>query len=156
MTARQIMALAGLGSVLLLGGAFAFQFAGYAPCHLCIVQRWPHAAAILLALLAWLTWPRGARVWALLGALAMLICAGIAVYHAGVEFKWWAGPTTCSGGAAAIGQMSVQDLMAQINAAPVVRCDAPALLIFGFSMAVWNGLFSLVLAGVWGWAAKRA
>lgn len=156
LTARQMTAIAGLGSALLLGGAFAFQLAGYAPCHLCIVQRWPHAAAILIAVIAWFVWPRGRRALALLGAAAMVICAGIAFYHTGVEFKWWAGPSTCSGGAAAISQLSVEDLMAQIEGAPVIRCDQPALLILGFSMAAWNALFSLILAGVWAVAAKRA
>ncbi|MRX51323.1 disulfide bond formation protein B [Paracoccus sp. S-4012] len=151
---RQIMALAGAGSALLLLAAFGFQWAGYAPCALCITARWPHVAAIVVAVVAWIT--GGARFWALLGAAAMVAVVGISVYHAGIEFDWWAGPAACSGGAAGIGALSVQDLLARIEAAPVIRCDEPAVLILGFSMAVWNGVLSAVLAVVWLIAWRRA
>ena len=47
---RHLGALAGAGSAFLLLAALAFQAAGYAPCELCILQRWPHVAAALLGL----------------------------------------------------------------------------------------------------------
>ena len=51
LTARRLALVASLGSALLLAGAFAFQAAGYAPCELCILQRWPHLAAVIAAAL---------------------------------------------------------------------------------------------------------
>ncbi|AXC49895.1 disulfide bond formation protein B [Paracoccus suum] len=155
-TARQIMLLAGLLSGLLLATVFGFQYAGYPPCELCILQRWPHVAALALGIVAWFMPGRtSARALAWAGVIVMLACAGIAFYHAGVEWKWWAGPAQCSGGASNIGSLSVDQLMAKINAAPVVRCDEPALLILGFSMAAWNVVASLLLAGLWSVAARR-
>lgn len=147
--------LAAAGSAFLLAAAFAFQFAGYAPCELCILQRWPHVAAVVVGLLIW-QW-RGARRWLLwLGFPAALVATGLAAHHTGVEWGWWPGPVACSSGGN-IGALSASDLLAQIESnTRVIRCDEPALVIFGLSMAGWNALASLVLAGLWLFAARRA
>nr|WP_304504816.1 disulfide bond formation protein B [Defluviimonas sediminis] len=142
--------LAGLGSLLLLGGAFVFQALGYAPCKLCLWQRWPHAVAIVLAGLSLIVAHR-ALPW--LGAAAAATTGAIGVFHAGVELKWWEGPTTCTSGA--VGGMSVDDLLAQINAAPLIRCDEIAWSLFGVSMAGWNAILSFALAALWVAAATR-
>jgi disulfide bond formation protein DsbB len=148
--------LATLGSAALLGGAFAFQYiGGLAPCHLCLLQRWPHAAAILIGILA-LTLRRGMLAlllpWA--GMLAALTTAALGAYHSGVELHWWPGPSTCTAGD--ISKISAQDLLAQIQAAPVVQCDQVAWEMLGLSMASWNMLASLVLAALWLLAARKA
>src|SRR3954452_21862050 len=84
-TARLIALLLPIG---LLGGAIGSQYlGGLVPCEMCIWQRWPHAAAILLAALAF-TAPAEAprsRVLTLLAAVAIAISGAIGVYHAGVE-----------------------------------------------------------------------
>lgn len=152
LTGRQVMGLAGAGSAALLLAALGFQAAGYAPCSLCILQRWPHLAAAVIAVLAWLT--GGARAWAWLGAAAAATACAIAVYHSGVEWGWWAGPAACSGGADIAG-LSVQDLLAKIEAAPVVRCDEVQWRLFGLSMAAWNALASAGLTVLWLLAAVR-
>ena len=82
MTQRQLILLAASGSFALLAGAYAFQFLGYAPCQMCLWQRWPHAAAVLIGVAA-LTLPM--RVLLYLGALAALTTAGIGLFHTGVE-----------------------------------------------------------------------
>jgi disulfide bond formation protein DsbB len=141
------MILAAAGSAALMLGALAFQhLGGMAPCKLCIWQRWPHGAAIALGGVAALAL---LPVWlvASLGAVAALSTAGIGFYHTGVERGWWEGPAACSGGPVA-GQ-SAQDLFAQIMAAPLVRCDEVPWEMLGLSMASWNALASLMLAGVW-------
>ncbi len=86
--------LATLGSVALLLGAYGFQhLGGMAPCKLCLWQRWPHAAAILIGVLVLVT-HRAQLAW--LGAVAALGTAGIGMYHVGVEQGWWEGPTSCT------------------------------------------------------------
>lgn len=144
---KLLVLLAGLGSVAVLGGAFAFQYiGGLAPCTLCLWQRWPHAAAVVIMGVA-LLW-RPARGLALLGALAALTTAGIGAFHVGVEQGWWEGLTSCSGGS--ISGISMNDLL-DPNAAVAapVRCDAVAWSMFGISMAGWNVLASLGFAGLW-------
>ena len=136
---------AALGSALLLAAAFWFQYGqGLAPCPLCIWQRWPHAIAVLVGL-ATLYEPR--RGLALLGAVVMLGGTAVAAYHAGVELAWWPGPDTCS--APALGAMTADQLLKQIEAAPVVRCDEIAWSFLGLSMAAWNGLASAALCILW-------
>ncbi|MBS0565077.1 MAG: disulfide bond formation protein B [Proteobacteria bacterium] len=148
--ARILALLAGLGSAALLGGAYVFQMLGYAPCELCLLQRWPHALAILLGLFVWQT---GRRPLAWAGALAALATAGLGVYHTGVERGFWIGPSTCSSGG--IQGLSPGDLMTQIMNAPLVRCNEVAWSLFGLSMASWNALLSLGLALLWVAAARR-
>jgi disulfide bond formation protein DsbB len=145
-TALQRAALgAAAGSAALLAAAFAFQYlGGLAPCPLCLWQRWPHAVAVALGALI-LVWPR--RELAGLAALALLVGAGIAGYHVGIEQGWWPGPSTCV--APELGAVSAEDLLQDILAAPVVRCDEIAWSLFGVSMAGWNGIASLVLAALW-------
>ena len=140
------------GSATLLLAAFAFQYlGGMAPCKLCLWQRWPHASAVIIGLLIMLT---GEIKLAWLGALAALSTAVIGLYHVGVEQAWWEGPTSCT--SSGVSGVSAQDLMNQILAAPIVRCDDIAWQLAGISMAGWNALISLTLAALWVEAARRA
>ncbi len=151
MTRNAWVLIAALGSALMLLGAFGFQYLGHmAPCELCLLQRWPHAAAVAIGVLAILL--RG-RLLPLLGAVAALTTSGLGVYHTGVERGWWQGPTACSSGS--VSGLSTQDLLNQIMAAEVVRCDAVAWQMFGLSMATWNAIASLILALIWLRAATR-
>jgi disulfide bond formation protein DsbB len=139
---------AAAGSAALLLGALGFQYiGGLAPCSLCIWQRWPHAIAILLGVVL-IVWP--ARGIALLGALVVLVGAGIGVYHAGIEQRWWPGPDTCT--APLPGSMEAGELLDRILATPVVLCDEIAWSWLGVSMAGWNAILSLALAVLW-WRA---
>lgn len=146
-SSRSLALVAGAGSALLLAAALMFQSLGYAPCELCLLQRWPHLAAALIAAGIWyFGWKR----WlAALGLLAALCATGFAIYHAGVELKLWAGPQHCSGGVAGMAAMSTQDLLTALEAAPVVRCDQIAWSLFGISMAGWNAICSAGLSGLW-------
>lgn len=151
LTRNQMVLLAASGSAAMLLGAFAFQYlGGMAPCKLCIWQRWPHGIAIVIGLLA-LFLP--GRFWSVLGLLVVLFGATVAFYHAGVELKWWEGPTTCTSGS--IDGMSTGALMDQIMNAPIVHCDEIAWSLFGISMAGWNGIVSIMLAGLWALSLRR-
>lgn len=155
MSARLLIALATLGSAALLAGAYAFQYlGGLQPCHLCWLQRYPHMAAVAIGLLALLL--PTSRLTPLLswaGAAAALTTAAYGAYHTGVERHWWPGPSTCTSGS--ISNLSAKDLLAQIQAAPVVQCDQVAWEMWGLSMASWNMLASLVLVGLWVLSARR-
>lgn len=154
MTARSLMLLAAAGSLALLLGAFGFQALGYAPCKLCLWQRWPHAAAIGIGGLVLALGPL--VLLGLAGALSALTTAGIGAYHTGVERGWWEGPTSCSGGNDALGNMTGDQLLSLEGPSDVVMCDEVAWAFLGVSMASWNMLISLTLAGLWLYAMKRA
>lgn len=155
MSARLLIALATLGSAALLAGAYAFQYiGGLQPCHLCWLQRYPHMAAVAIGLLALLL-PAGrlTRLLSWAGAAAAFTTAAYGAYHTGVERHWWPGPSTCTSGS--ISGLSAKDLLAQIQAAPVVQCDQVAWEMWGLSMASWNMLASLILVVLWVMAARR-
>lgn len=147
MTRKNLMLLAAFGSFALLAGAFVFQALGYAPCKLCIWQRWPHGVAIGAGMLVMMTGPL--LIWGLVGALGALATSGLGVYHTGVERGWWEGPTTCTGGGNALEGMSGTDLLSLDVPVDIVMCDEVAWALFGISMASWNAVFSLIFALIW-------
>src|SRR5947209_4323313 len=129
--------------VALLGGALFSQYVGgLYPCEMCIWQRWPHAAAILIALIAFTApaqSPR-ARILTLVAAVAIAVSGAIGFYHAGVEAKIFEGLTQCT----AEGKgLSTADLLKQITHAPLVRCDEVQFRFLGISLAGWNAILSL-------------
>lgn len=144
MTRNFMVALAAGGSAALLAGAFLFQALGYPPCAMCLWQRWPHAAAILIGLLAF---RMQGRLMPALGAAAAATTAGIGVFHTGVERDWWEGPVSCSGGGGMQG-LSGADLLT-IAGPRVVMCDQVSWEFLTLSMASWNALLSFGLMACW-------
>jgi disulfide bond formation protein DsbB len=136
-------AIALLLPVVLLGGALGSQYlGGLHPCEMCMWQRWPHAAAIVLAILSF-TAPAAStrsRILVLLAALAIAISGSIGVYHAGVEAKVFEGFTQCTALAKA---SNTTELLREITHAPLVRCDEVQFRFLGISMAGWNAILSL-------------
>jgi disulfide bond formation protein DsbB len=110
---------------------------GLTPCDMCWWQRYPHFAAIALAIAAFAV--RGMRLGGallLLAALTIGVSGAIGAFHAGVEYGWWEGPTACS--STSLGN----DPLASIMSAPLIRCDTPAWTLFGVSLAGFNFLIS--------------
>lgn len=133
----------------LLGGALFSQYVGgLYPCEMCYWQRWPHGAAILLALGALFSPLESgrARIFTLLAALAVAISGVIGVFHAGVELGWWEGITHCT----ANGATSLQDILS----VPLIRCDQVQWEFLGISMAGWNAIISLLGAAAVVWLAR--
>ncbi len=136
--------------VVLLGGALLSEYVGKLyPCEMCWWQRYPHGVAILLALgavLSPLSAPR-TRALTYLAALAIAVSGAIGVFHAGVEYGFWEGVTTCSAG----GATSLEEIMA----VPLIRCDQVPWSLAGISLAGFNALFSLGGAVVIAVLARR-
>lgn len=124
---------------LLLAGAYISEYGfGLFPCEMCWWQRYPHFAAVALALISFAAKPRA--LWIALAAIAILASGLIGAYHAGVEYGWWEGLTTC---AAAVGG---GDALDAIFAAPLVRCDEVQWSLAGISLAGFNFLISTAAA----------
>jgi len=129
-------------SAVMLAIAHGFEtFGGLAPCELCLHQREVYWVAIVVALVGFVAarllrrrWAPPLACWVL--AAVFLIGAGLAAYHAGVEWRWWPGPSRCTGSAFKIS--GALDLNA-----PVVMCDHAAWRLFGLSLAGYNAIISL-------------
>jgi disulfide bond formation protein DsbB len=134
-------------SIAILSAVWIFQGFGYAPCELCLTERYAFYAAIPLALLTAFLAGRSAHGLARVGfallALVFVASAALAAYHVGVEYHWWQGPTACTGGG---GSLDVNDLLKSLDSVKVVRCDEVQLRIGGLSLAGWNVVASAALA----------
>jgi disulfide bond formation protein DsbB len=158
-TAGAAIAVAVLGAAAILG-AYYFQYVlGLQPCPLCLEQRIAYYVAIPLALILAFAASRGVpRALLAAGlaiiALAMLVNSGLGAYHSGVEWKLWPGPADCSGPVTNLGRAS--DLVKQLRNVQVVRCDDAPWRFLGLSLAGYNVLISLTLAGIAVWGAASA
>lgn len=144
--ARALAVLAAAGSICLLGGAFAFQALGYAPCQMCLWQRWPHLIAGLIGGLI-LVMPQ--RILFICGAMAAAATAGLGFFHSGVEQKWWDGPASCSGGGTGLSGLSGDQLLATDTIDKLVMCDEISWAFAGLSMPTWNAVLSVCLMCLW-------
>lgn len=143
----------------MLATAHAFEtFGGYAPCTLCLRQREVYWTILGLsaAFMVLVRMPGGPRWreatnWVL--ALAFAVGCGVAVYHAGAEWKFWPGPEACasSGNSFDVGNLAAA-LEEQIRPP---ACDEAPWVFAGLSMAGWNAVISLGLAALSVVAALR-
>ena len=149
-----------VGGTAAIVGAFYFQYAlGMQPCPLCLDQRIAYYVSIPLAVLVALGASFGASRKVLIAALVaitgfMVFNAGLGIYHAGIEWKFWAGPADCSGPLSSLG--STGGLLQQLQNIRVVRCDEAAWRFLGLSLAGYNVLISLALASIALWGARAA
>ena len=146
-------------SVVVLGTALLSQYVGgLQPCVLCLYQRVPYGVVIVLTalVLAWEFYgnslaPGVARGTLLVSAWVFFAGACIAGFHVGVEQGWWQGTDGCAG--PDLNALSLEELKQQLLASPVVRCDEVAWSLFGISMAGYNLMVSILLAGICIWFA---
>lgn len=154
---RAYVLLAAVVSAAMLATAHVFERFGYQPCLLCLRQREVYWIALPLALAGVVLLRRGddqSRVMPLLLAAVFLTGFAVAGYHAGVEWKWWPAPSTCGGGG---GPADANGIAAMMGGARIkmVLCDKAAWRMLGLSMAGWNALVSLGLAGLGVLSASR-
>lgn len=141
--------VAALSSALMLGIAHAFETFGHlAPCTLCLKAREVYWVALTVGLIGFgaglvLKDDRIRRLASLLLAAIFLFGVGVAIYHAGAEWKFWPGPKTCASGA--IPQLTSLDAVLKGDRIKAPACDEAAWVFLGLSMAGWNGLISLKL-----------
>jgi disulfide bond formation protein DsbB len=121
-----------------LGIAYTAQY-GFEikPCILCLYQRIPYALTSVIAL-AGIMMPRGQGRNILTGICipVLLVGAGIAIYHVGVEQHWWVSAAGCGGSLAT--ETTIADFQAALQKVPEKPCDAIDWTLFGLSMAVYN------------------
>jgi len=143
-----------------LAGAWFFQLVlDIRPCPLCLEQRYAYYLAVPLGLFVAFVAARGAPRQVLLAGLALLALAALAnawlgAYHAGVEWKFWQGPTDCTGPIVDFGKAG--NLLDRLDSVKVVRCDEVQWRFLGLSLAGYNVLISLAMAAIAAWGAVSA
>ena len=145
-------------SFIALISAFGFQYlGGMAPCELCLWQRIPHGAVVMIGIGA-LLWFHSKRerlflTWS--AAIMFAIGASIALYHVGVEQQLVIGPGSCAGDSGLNSAQSIEQLRKMLMAAPIVRCSEIPWSFFGLSIAAFNAITSMVLAILCGVSGMR-
>jgi disulfide bond formation protein DsbB len=161
---RDVHASRAAGLILLIAaatiaGAWIFQAFGIAPCELCLSERIPYYVGVPVAAMTLIFALRESKALMLVGFILLFLIfafsAGFGVYHAGVEWHFWEGPTACTG-STMTKATSMQDFLHQLQTVKVVRCDAVAIRILGLSLAGWNAVISVVLAVIAIWGARKA
>ena len=143
-----------------LCGAWYFEYGlRYAPCPLCYQQRIPYYFAIPLGLLLGVLALYGGRkplvrYGLYLLALVLLVSAGMGIYHAGVEWGFWQGPTSCAAGAPS--SAPVGNILESLGKVRAVPCNEAAWRLFGISLAGYNALVSAFAALIAIAGARRA
>jgi disulfide bond formation protein DsbB len=153
--------VAALLVALIAGFALCFALAseywgGLVPCALCLWERWPYRVAIALGAAGVLL----PRKWLLALVLpTMLVGAGLAFVHVGVEQGLWPSPLPECAAPSFTGG-SIAERLAQMPARPAKPCDDPTYLIpfLPVSMAAMNFLFAVACAAaltVWLWLGGK-
>jgi disulfide bond formation protein DsbB len=146
MRAEKVALLAGAYSLAMILGALFFQYVmGVLPCEMCHWQRWPHDGAIVAGLGgAVLFYTRvidrnTIKLLAWLALFLLVVTALIGAWQAGLEWRWWPGPSSCSG------PRFVLSASMDLNS-PVVSCENAGWRLFGISLAGYNFLCSMGVA----------
>jgi disulfide bond formation protein DsbB len=143
-----------------LGGAWFFQLVlDIRPCPLCLEQRYAYYLAIPLGALVALAAGRDVPRAVLVAGFAVLAAAalgnvGLGVYHAGVEWQFWQGPTDCTGPVGNLG--SAGSLLARLDIVKVIRCDEVQWRFLGLSLAGYNMLISFLMAALAAWGLVKS
>lgn len=149
-----------VGMATVIGSALAFEYiGGYIPCELCLLQRKPYYIGLVIGVITLITIAlrlpaRVTKSLILLLGVIMIVSTGLGIYHAGVEWHFWEGPSACSATAGA-GFTGTGDILGQLNSFKGPSCTEAALRIFGVSLAGWNVVTSLILAAIAFLGAKR-
>jgi disulfide bond formation protein DsbB len=143
-----------------LMGAWFFQLVlDIRPCPLCLEQRYAYYLAVPLGALVAVAAARDAPRAVLVAGLAMLAAAALwnaylGGYHAGVEWGFWPGPTECTGAVLDLGKAG--SLLDNLDKVKVIRCDEVQWRFLGLSLAGYNVLISLAMAGLAAWGIARS
>ena len=137
-----------LGLVAIVLAWISQLFGGLVPCELCLEQRMAYYYSLPILLAVLITWNRlPLPVWYLAMAVVTAVFvwgAYMGIYHAGVEWGFWPGPTACTG----VGEGVSFDALGDLNSAHVVGCDVVQFRLLGISLAGLNALASLAIVAL--------
>lgn len=139
----------GAAGALLLALGFEY-IGGYAPCPLCLVQRYAYYAAVPLGFVGLILLSAEARTAAgilfLIAGLALVANVGLGIYHSGIEWGWWPGPAACSNPAQTLAVGAGQSLLDALKSNSVISCSEAPFRFLSLSFAGWSAVISAVLA----------
>ena len=133
-------------SILSLSMAYFIQYVlGHKPCNLCIIERIPYIAAIILISLIFIL-NRYQKIISSLILVFFIFGAVVSFYHFGIEQGFFSESLVCDLGNSQ--PLNKEDLLNQLKKTEIVSCKEVTFRFLGLSLATINTVISLMLSGI--------
>ena len=133
-------------SILTLSIAYFIQYVlGHKPCNLCIIERIPYIAAIILISLIFIL-NRYQKIISSLILIFFIFGAVVSFYHFGIEQGFFSESLVCDLGNSQ--PLNEEDLLKQLKKTEIVSCKDVTFRFLGLSLATINTVISLILSGI--------
>ena len=133
-------------SILSLSTAYFIQYVlGHKPCNLCIIERIPYIAAIILISLIFIL-NRYQKIISSLILIFFIFGAVVSFYHFGIEQGFFSESLVCDLGNSQ--PLNKEDLLNQLKKTEIVSCKDVTFRFLGLSLATINTVISLILSGI--------
>ena len=133
-------------SILSLLIAYFIQYVlGHKPCNLCIIERIPYIASILLISLIFIM-NKYEKIISGIILIFFIFGAVVSFYHFGIEQGFFSESLICE--LSNNNPLSKEELLNQLKKAEIVSCKDVTFRILGFSLATINTIISLILSGI--------
>ena len=134
-------------SFLSLAIAYFIQYIlGHEPCNLCLIERIPYLASLILISLIFIL-NKFEKVIAGIVLLFFIFGSVVSFYHVGIEQGFFSESLVCDLGSSK-GNMSKEDLLKQLQNKTPISCKDVTFRIFGLSLATINTVISILLSGI--------
>ena len=133
-------------SILSLSIAYFIQYVlGHKPCNLCIIERVPYIAAIILISLIFIL-NKYQKIISSLILIFFIFGAVVSFYHFGVEQGFFSESLVCDLGNSR--PLNKEELLNQLKKTEIVSCKDVTFRFLGLSLATINTVISLILSGI--------
>ena len=133
-------------SILSLSIAYFIQYVlGHKPCNLCIIERIPYIAAIILISLIFIL-NRYQKIISSLILIFFIFGAVVSFYHFGIEQGFFSESLVCDLGNSK--PINKEELLNQLKKTEIVSCKDVTFRLLGLSLATINTVISLILSGI--------
>jgi len=125
---------------------FIEYFLGHKPCNLCLIERIPYFAAVILISMVFIV-NKFERVFAGSVMLFFIFGAIVSFYHVGIEQGFFSEALVCDLGNAN-NSLAKEDLLKQLENNTIVSCKDITFEFLGLSLATINTVLSILLSGI--------
>ena len=133
-------------SILSLSIAYFIQYVlGHKPCNLCIIERIPYIAAIILISLIFIL-NRYQKIISSLILIFFIFGSVVSFYHFGIEQGFFSESLVCDLGNSQ--PINKEELLNQLKKAEMVSCKDVTFRFLGLSLATINTIISIILSGI--------
>ena len=133
-------------SILSLSIAYFIQYVlGHEPCNLCIIERIPYIAGIILISLIFIL-NKYQKIVSSLILIFFIFGAVVSFYHFGIEQGFFSESLICE--LSNNNPLNKEELLNQLKKAEIVSCKDVTFRFFGLSLATINTIISIILSGI--------